>query len=220
MVSYKTVAGVFSQISEIYDRFLSFVSWGRIHAWQRRLVELTCKGDAVLDIGTGTGEVLLKAKARAGRPLVGLDPADGMISVAKRKCRECFFVIGLGENLPFRDGVFGSVTLSLVFRHLQDQRAFLAEAKRVLKRGGRVGILDVSRFMGTGFLVFLMGTLIRPIGQIIFGRDKWDFFIHSIRESHTPQEVKEMLEDAGFGQIQIEKRLFGLIHIIVGVKTA
>jgi len=220
MVRYKTAAGIFSQISGIYDRFLGFVSAGRIHSWQRRLVDLTCGGDNLLDIGTGTGEVLLKARGMVGGTLVGLDPSEGMISVARNKCGECRFVIGVAESLPFRDGVFGCVTLSLVFRHLEDQRAFLREALRVLRSGGRIGILDVSRFRGTGLLVLLMKTILRLPGQLIFGKEKWDFFIHSIAESHSPEEVKQLLEEGGFSEVKVERRLLGIIHIVVGTKTA
>ena len=220
MAGYRTVANIFSQISGVYDRFLGFVSGGRIHSWQRSLINILGKGDSVLDIGTGTGEVLVKSATHFSGLRVGLDPAEGMLRKARSKCQECRFVMGIAESLPFREGAFDTVALSLVFRHLEDQPSFLKEAHRVLKAGGRIGILDVGRIRGTGALVFFMKTLFRPFGLLIFGRDKWDFFIHSIEKSHAPQEVVSMLEKAGFGECSVSRRMLGLIHIIVGVKTA
>jgi demethylmenaquinone methyltransferase/2-methoxy-6-polyprenyl-1,4-benzoquinol methylase len=220
MLSYRTVAGVFSQISGIYDRFLGIVSAGRIHRWQRDLLSLLGRGEALLDVGTGTGEVLIKGRDRFPSLRVGVDPSDGMLRVAKAKCGDCVFIQALGEELPFKEGIFDAVSLSLVFRHLQDQRAFLKEASRVLKGGGRIGILDVGRMRGTPLILFLMRTLLKPFGLVLFGRDKWEFFIHSIEVSHTPEEVAQLLEDSGFRVEGMERRLMGVIHIVVGVKTA
>ena len=220
MAGYGTVASVFSQISGVYDRFLGFVSGGRIHRWQRALIDRIGEGENILDIGTGTGEVLIKAGGSFKGLKVGLDPAEGMLKRAGEKCPECRFVMGVGEYLPFKESVFDAITLSLVFRHLEDQSAFLKEANRVLRDGGRIGILDIGRMRGTGSLVWLMKTLFKVLGVAIFGKDKWDFFIHSIERSYTPEEVSQMLKDAGFRVDYVGKRMFGLILITVGVKTA
>ncbi len=219
-MGYKTVAEIFSQISGLYDKFLNFVSAGRIHAWQRELISLMGSGRNILDVGTGTGEVLLKARERFNGILVGLDPSEGMLRIARRKCSECYFLQGLGEDMPFKEGVFDAITLSLVFRHLEDQRRLLRDSARILKVGGEIGILDVSRIRGTGAVLFMMRTLLKPAGLLIFGRDKWEFFIHSIENSHTAEEVSRMLKEAGFGVKEVRKKLFGFIHIIVGSKTA
>ncbi len=220
MAGYGTVAGIFSQISGVYDRFLGFVSGGRIHRWQRTLIEKLGRGENILDIGTGTGEVLIKSGNFFKGLRIGLDPAEGMLRRAEEKCPECRFVMGVGESLPFKDAVFDAVALSLVFRHLEDQRSFLREANRVLKEGGRIGILDIRRMRGTGPLIWLMRTLIKPVGLAIFGKDKWDFFIHSIEKSYTPEEISKMLGDTGFKVDYTVKKMFGLVLIVVGVKTA
>jgi demethylmenaquinone methyltransferase/2-methoxy-6-polyprenyl-1,4-benzoquinol methylase len=219
-VRYRTVADIFSQVSKVYDRFLSLATAGRIHSWQNELIAQLSKEGNWLDVGTGTGEILKKLKSSHRGILVGIDPAFGMLRIAKSKCPECYFVQALGESLPFRDRTFTSLSLSLVFRHLQDKLSFLEEAHRVLKEGGRIGIVDIGKFRGTGLLLFLMRTVLRPLGIVVFGGEKWNFFIHSVEESYTLEEVVGMLETKGFRVDYTNRRLLGVIHIVVATKTA
>ncbi len=217
---YETVADVFSQISRVYDRFLSFATAGRIHAWQRDLISRMEPCGNWLDVGTGTGEVLKKLGEDYEGLRVGIDPALGMLKVAKQKCRACFFLQALGEELPFKDKSFSNISLSLVFRHLQDKERFLEEAGRVLKEGGKVGIIDVGRFGGTPILLFLMRTLFRPPGLLLFGRERWEFFIHSVEESYSLEEIKAFFEERGFELEYSVRRFFGVILVAVFTKTA
>ncbi len=219
-MAYRKVAEIFSQISGVYDRFLSLATAGQIHRWQRDLLSDMNKEGNWLDVGTGTGELLRKLGEDWRGIRVGIDPALGMLFVAKKKCPGCFFLQAVGESLPFREGSFRNVSLSLVFRHLEDKEAFLKEALRVLESGGRIGILDIGRFRGTGVLLLLMKTLLKPLGILIFGSDKWSFFIHSVEDSLSPEEVEAMLRSSGFSVISKERRLLGVVHLIVAVKTA
>lgn len=215
----RVVAGIFSQISRMYDRFLGAVTVGRIHSWQRELVSGMNKDGNWLDIGTGTGEVLRKLGKEYAGVKVGVDPAFGMLEVAKKKCPDCYFVQAVGESLPFRDGSFGNISLSLVFRHLQDKDRFLDEARRLLADGGKIGIIDIGKFKGTGFVLFLMRTVLKPVGLLIFGKDKWDFFVHSVEESYTAEEVRSMLESKGFKVESVNRKFLGAVHILTAVKT-
>ncbi len=217
-MNYRSVAQLFSQISGIYDKFLNVASGGRIHAWQRDLIDNMCPEGNWLDVGTGTGEILKKLGTEYKGLKVGLDPAEGMIRVAREKCLGSHFVVATAENLPFKDESFKNVSLSLVFRHLQDRRSFLKEANRILQQRGRIGILDVGKFKGTSFVVFLM-KLLTPVGSLIFSKDKWDFFIHSVEEALSPQEVEDLLTSEGFSVLEVKKKLFGLVYIVIGVKT-
>lgn len=219
-MDYRRVARVFSQISGVYDTFLSFATFGRIHSWQREMIEDMGRKGNWLDVGTGTGEVLIKLGEDHRGLKVGLDPAEGMVLSARKKCKGCRFVVGIGESLPFRDGVFSKVSLSLVFRHLEDQGRFLDEARRVLEEGGTLGIIDIGRFRGTGVLLFLMRTILKPVGLLIFGKDKWDFFIHSVEESYSVDEVRDLLESKGFKVIRVRRRMLGTVFILTARKTA
>ncbi len=219
-MNYRVVADIFSQISRGYDLFLGLVTAGRIHAWQRDLINDLGKNGNWLDIGTGTGEILKKLGEDYPYLRVGVDPAVGMLRVAKEKCSPCYFVAAVGESLPFKERSFSRISLSLVFRHLEDQKAFLREARRVLEREGKLGIVDVGRFSGTGILVFLMKTVLKPFGLLIFGKEKWDFFVNSVEESYSVEEVRDMLEEEGFSVEKIRRRFFGIVYIMTAFRTA
>ena len=64
-----------------------------------------------------------------------------------------------------------------------------------------------------------MKTVFLPFGILIFGKDKWDFFIHSIKRSFTIQEVKNLLESHGFKVIKVETSFLGLVYIIVAQRV-
>ena len=213
MGTKEVMASVFSGVAGVYDRFVNLVTFGGIHRWQKRLIELMEESGNWLDVGTGTGEVL--RKLRDSKLRVGIDIAPEMLKVAKEKCGKCHFLVADGESMPFKDESFERISLSLVFRHLESQERFLKEARRVLKKGGRVGLIDIRKFAGNKVLLFLMKTLLLPIGLLIFGKDKWEFFIHSVEKSFSLDEVEEMFRREGFRKVGEEKTFFGLVFIFV-----
>ncbi|MEJ5338201.1 MAG: class I SAM-dependent methyltransferase [Aquificaceae bacterium] len=216
MITKKTVEDVFSSVSRKYDFFLNLITFKRIDQWQRELLSMLSPEGHRLDVGTGTGEVLLKSQNRGLR--VGMDLSLEMLKVAKTKCRACRFVVGDAENMPYRNEVFGSMTLSLVYRHLLSRKAFLQEAKRVLKEGGQLALLDINRFSLTPLLILVMKYPLKPLGLVLFGREKWDFFIHSLENSLRVEEVEKELEEGGFEVVEVQRRLFGLVYLLLARK--
>ncbi|MCS6998299.1 MAG: class I SAM-dependent methyltransferase [Aquificaceae bacterium] len=213
MVTKKTVEEVFSKVSRKYDFFLNLVTFGKIDLWQREMLDmLSCEGNR-LDVGTGTGEVLLKSQNRGLK--VGMDLSKDMLRRAREKCKVCRFLVADAENMPFKKSSFSSVTLSLVFRHLLDRRSFLREVKRVLKEGGELALLDINRFSLTPLLVFLMKFPLKPFGLLIFGSEKWSFFIHSLENALSLEEVKRELTEEGFEVAEVQKRLFGFVYLLL-----
>ena len=213
----KVVADIFSSVSKYYDSFLNLVTLGRIKSWQRDMLSLLGKEGSLLDVGTGTAEVLLQSGSQGLK--VGIDLSLAMLKLAKTKCKECHFILADAENLPFKNSSFKNLTLSLVYRHLSNREEFLKEAHRVLKKGGNLAILDINKFWLTTVLVFLMKVPIKPLGILLFGGDKWVFFIHSLENSVGEDELKAQLERAKFKVKKIEKRLLGIVYIVVGEKV-
>ncbi len=182
-----------------YDFVTSLMTLGQARRLRIATVNhaLIVPGDSVLDVGCGTGEVTLAAKARAKQGNVyGIDPAPEMIAVARnkaaRKKLDIDFRVGVIESLPFVDASLDVVTSSLMMHHLpEDLKARgLAEIYRVLKPGGRLLIADFMRPTGA-FLNHLF---------IAFTRHQ--------RLQKGIEDLQGLLTNAGFRQItQAEEKV-------------
>ena len=182
-----------------YDLVTNLMTLGNARRLRRATVEhaLIVPGDSVLDVGCGTGEVTLAAKARAKHGTVyGIDPAPEMIAVARKKADrkrlEIDFRVGVIESLPLPDASIDVVTSSLMMHHLPEQLKVrgLAEVYRVLKPGGRLLIADFMRPTGS-FLnhLFIAFTRHRGLQKGI-------------------EDLQGLLENAGFGQItRVEEKI-------------
>lgn len=95
-------------------------------------------GQRVLDVGTGPG-MAAAAAAELGADVVGIDFSEEMLAEARRQHPELDFRLGSAESLPFSDGEFDRVIGNFLLHHSGDPGAVLAEARRVLCPGGRVG---------------------------------------------------------------------------------
>jgi len=137
-----------------YDLMLLLASRGREQRFRKRQIELArlVPGEAVLDIGCGTGTLAIAA-AKAVRPngtVAGVDPSSDLLGRARKKARragvEVAFETAGGDDLPFDDTSFDAVLSTLVFHHLPGEivhRTF-GEIRRVLKPHGRVFVVDIG----------------------------------------------------------------------------
>lgn len=118
-------------------------------SWYRRQALLRAglaPGMSVLDVATGTGLVAREALATVGPGgwVVGLDPSAGMLAEAHRQLAMTL-VGGRGEKLPLADASFDFVSMGFALRHVTDLDALFGEFRRVLKPGGRMCVLEISR---------------------------------------------------------------------------
>lgn len=138
--------------ARFYDPIATLLTLGRARALREATIDLAHihAGDTVLDIGCGTGEVTMRAKARSGPhgAVFGIDPAPEMIAVARKKSSRAGlavdYQVAAAEALPFPDATFDRVLSSLMMHHLPDDlkpRVF-AEIRRVLKPNGQLLVVD------------------------------------------------------------------------------
>ncbi len=99
----------------------------------------------VLDIGCGTGKLLLNAGVLyPSAQLFGIDPAEGMVELARGRLPSATIYLGTSESLPLSDSSVDVVLSSISFHHWNDQFAALREISRVLRHGGCFCLADIS----------------------------------------------------------------------------
>lgn len=172
-----------------YDLVTRIISFGRVKAVRQKLIELAAAapGEHVLDVGCGTGTLVIAMRARvgAGGEVHGIDASPEMIEVAKEKAAKSGsgveFRVALIEAIPFPDATFDLVTSSLMLHHLPDdlQAKGVREIRRVLKPGGRFVVMDFGAHSHSPF-GHLLAVLGYARGASIVGR------------------LTAMLADAGF----------------------
>jgi ubiquinone/menaquinone biosynthesis C-methylase UbiE len=133
-----------------YDLLVHVITLGQSRKFRRRIADVipARPGDAVLDVGCGTGDLAFVLAERVGTngSVAGIDASPEMIARAQRKARRTpvDFQVALAQSLPFADQRFDHVVSSLAFHHLPGdlKRQALLSIARVLKPGGRLTIVD------------------------------------------------------------------------------
>jgi demethylmenaquinone methyltransferase/2-methoxy-6-polyprenyl-1,4-benzoquinol methylase len=141
---------LFAGLPRHYHAMGALLSFGQDPRWRRMLVAAIGPrpGERVLDVATGTG-LVATALARSGCEVVAVDQSEPMLDVARARlarARELTqrvrFVTGEAERLPFEDGEFDALTFTYLLRYVDDRGATLRELARVVKPGGRIGMVE------------------------------------------------------------------------------
>ena len=146
--------GVLLHRPRLYDLFVELALIGREPSFRRQLLALAGPrpGEAVLDVGCGTGSLALMAREAVGPTgvICGVDASAEMISWARQKARragvEADFKQAAAQALPYPDAFFDVVLSTLMLHHLpkKARTQLAAEARRVVKPGGRVLVVDFA----------------------------------------------------------------------------
>ena len=225
------VRDLFTTIAPRYDGFNRLASLGLDQGWRRRTVrEVALRpGMRVLDVCTGTGDLaLLCGRQLQGQGLViGVDFTQAMLAGAVRKARATgngvVWLRADAQTLPFASESFDRVLIGFSTRNLSDLRAGLGEMVRVLKRRGRLVVLETgwpsNRLVRAAYLGFLL-TVARTIGWLLTRR-AWPFtyLARSVKGFLTPAEVVVLLTSCGTSARYVPLS-FGLASLYVAEKPA
>ncbi|HET7268787.1 MAG TPA: bifunctional demethylmenaquinone methyltransferase/2-methoxy-6-polyprenyl-1,4-benzoquinol methylase UbiE [Oleiagrimonas sp.] len=228
----KLVGQVFTSVANNYDLMNDLMSFGVHRLWKRHFVATSGigKGDKVLDLAGGTGDI-----AAALKPVVGTDGDivvgdinASMLSVGRDRLTDRGLVDGLewvqvnAEHLPFADNSFDAVTMAFGLRNVTDKDQALADICRVLKPGGRVLVLEFSRVRNPLFnkLYDFHSFQVLPRLGKLFAHDSesYQYLAESIRKHPDQQTLKGMMESAGFGHVQVRNLTDGVVAIHRGYK--
>ncbi len=218
-----SVQAMFDRIAARYDRVNRVMTFNADQRWRRELVRRIeiGPGDRVLDLACGTGDFSEMCRA-AGAAAVGLDFSRGMLEVAGQRAPEGAWVQGDALRLPLADGSFDAAVSGFALRNFVSIPPVLHELARVLKPGGRLGLLEVdrpaNRAVRAGHSLYFNRVVPRVGGWV--GRDAaYRYLPQSAVYLPTQQELVRMLQEAGFKQIRKRSPMFGAIQSVSAVRA-
>ena len=213
------VRSMFDGIARVYDPMNRMLTAGLDGRWRRRTAAAVVRaGDRVLDACCGTGDLAL-ADERAGGTVTGLDFSEPMLERARRKSTSIEWIQGDALALPFEDGSFDAVTVGFGVRNVTDVERGLGELRRVLRPGGRVGILDITT--PRGGLRFFYGVwfdrVVPLLGKLLPGGMAYTYLPASVRRFPGAEELAGLIRAAGFEQVGYRLFAGGIVALHTGV---
>ena len=226
----KGVQAMFQSIARRYDAFNTIATLGRDGAWRRQAAEWAVPSRVahVLDVATGTGKLTLELAQRADR-VTAFDFADRMVRLARQRLLEeewptavVELLVGDAMTMPFRPDSFDSTTIAFGLRNVEDAVGCLREFLRVLKPGGRLVILEISRPSG-GIPRLAYETVFKQllplVGWALSGdRSAYRYLPTSVDSFPSPPDLVSIMTSEGFTQVQYKVMHMGAITLHIGVK--
>jgi demethylmenaquinone methyltransferase / 2-methoxy-6-polyprenyl-1,4-benzoquinol methylase len=197
------VEAMFDRISPVYDVMNRVMTAGLDRRWRRLAAEQVVRpGDEVLDACCGTGDLALEAE-RAGGRVTGLDFSEPMLERARRKSGTVEWVRGDLLALPFADESFDVATVGFGIRNVDSLEAGLRELARVLRPGGRLACLEITRPRGLlrPFFRFWFDGVVPVLGKVLPGGEAYTYLPASVRRFPGPEDLAAVMGEAGFEEI-------------------
>ncbi|MBI2755726.1 MAG: ubiquinone/menaquinone biosynthesis methyltransferase [Chloroflexi bacterium] len=221
------VARMFGRIAHRYDLMNALMSLGMDRGWRGIVAdEASVEGARrVLDVGTGTGQVALTLRERmsVGASVVGVDFAEPMLRAGSPSVAGAVH-LGAADalRLPFPAETFDAVVSAYLVRNLVDVHAGLREQVRVLRRGGRLVVLEITPGPG-GILRPLFRLYFRGIvpllGRLVAGESEaYTYLPESAAAFLQPERLADLLRDAGVQDVRVQRVGLGSVAITSGTK--
>ena len=225
----RRVGGVFARVAGRYDLMNDLMSGGLHRLWKNQFVRRVKprRGEAILDMAGGTGDVAFRLARRGARVTVA-DISREMLEVGMERAR-WHRIEGVSwaqenaEALSFTDRGFDAYTIAFGLRNVTHVDKALAEAHRVLRLGGRFFCLEFSTTNWPGFAdlydAYSMHVVPRIGKAVAQDEESYRYLVESIRRFPAMDAFRAMIERAGFAQVKAEPILGGLVAIHSGWKV-
>ena len=226
------VADVFDSVADKYDIMNDIMSAGVHRLWKRYTIKTSGakKGDTILDLAGGTGDLAIKFTRIVGpEGLVTLSDINGSMLENGRErltnmgiAGNIEYVQANAECLPFADNKYDLITIAFGLRNVTDKDAALRSMYRVLKPGGKLMILEFSKPVVPGLSTIYdqySFKLLPLIGKLVANdEDSYRYLAESIRMHPDQETLKGMLDKAGFERTSYHNMTGGVVALHTGYK--
>ena len=215
------VRAMFDRISPVYDAMNRVMTMGLDRRWRRLAARAVVRpGDRVLDACCGTGDLALAARAEGGE-VTGVDFSERMLARARRKSDAVTWVRADVLALPFADAAFDVATVGFGIRNVPDVDAGLRELARVVRPGGRLACLEITRPRGAlrPFFGLWFDRLVPLAGRLLPGGGAYSYLPASVRRFPGPEDLAAAVERAGFADVSWRLLAGGIVAIHVGTRV-
>lgn len=222
------VKRIFSVVAPHIDFLSCAFSFGLVYFWRRKILNYIMKGDQVLDLCTGTGELAFLISKRLGRTgsVIGLDVNHEMLEIAKGKVRKnpgnISFIESDARAIPFPDNSFDVVTVAFGIRNIPDPVKAINECLRIIKPGGRLICLELMK-PEDGFFKrlwrFYVFRVIPSVGGLIIGDPlPYKYLPASIEAFYSRKEFIILLGENGLRVLKVHSMTCGVANIFLAIK--
>jgi demethylmenaquinone methyltransferase/2-methoxy-6-polyprenyl-1,4-benzoquinol methylase len=220
------IAGMFDAIAGRYDLLNRVLSAGLDQWWRRQAVtSLRLSGrETLLDLCTGTADVALMACRRgAAARAVGVDFSHEMLRIGLAKVRKrtigrpIALIRGDATRIPLSDGSVDVAAIAFGIRNVQHPEIACRELARVVRRGGRLAVLEFGVPRSAGFrrlYTWYSNRVLPAIGKLVSRHaSAYDYLPESVSRFPTPEAFGQMLQECGFPHVEIVPLSFGIVYL-------
>ena len=224
------VALMFNNISHKYDLLNHLLSLGIDIQWRKKAVKLLrpTNPKTILDVATGTGDFAIQSLSLNPEKVTGVDISDGMLEIGREKIRKknldhiITLEHGDSENLLFKDNNFDAVIVAFGVRNFENLENGLAHMFRVLKKDGKVIILEFSKpasFPFKQIYSFYFKSILPIIGNVISkDNSAYTYLPESVQAFPERSKFLDILNKTGFNHTECIPLTFGICSIYTGIK--
>lgn len=224
--NFLLIKNIFESISSEYDFMNDLMTFKNHSKWKKEIAEIAkySSPKRILDVATGTGDIAINLSKIKGSKIEGVDVSGNMLKIARKKIDELkidniVLKTCEAENLVFEDNHFDIVSIGYGVRNFSNLEKGLSESYRVLKKDGKLIILETSipENLIIKFFYNIITSIYIPLIAFIFsGKTKaYLYLLDSTKKFPPKKKFIEMLYRIGFEKVETRKKLYGASTIYI-----